>query len=73
MAGKLDFTWTNDSGSGNALATDIAFVAVFCEPLSHWIYSQQTGAVRSAGTYSLDVSAFSGKPVHTYLGLVNVL
>jgi hypothetical protein len=71
VAGKLDFTWTDNSGLGKALATDIAFVAVFCEPLGHWIYSQQTGASRGAGTYSLDVPAFSGRPVHTYLGFVS--
>ena len=71
VAGKLDFTWTNNSGSGKALATDIAFVAVFCESLGYWIYSQQTASARDAGAYSLDVSAFSGKPVHSYLGFVS--
>jgi hypothetical protein len=70
VAGKLTFNWTDNSGLGKATATDIAYVAVFCESLGHWIYSQLTGAARNAGTYILDVSAFSGKPVQTWLGFV---
>jgi hypothetical protein len=71
VAGKLAFTWTDNSGLGKAIATDIAFVAVFCEALNHWIYNQNTAAARSAGTYTLDVSAFSGKTVQTYIGFVS--
>lgn len=69
--GKIVFNWTDNSGLGKAKATDIAFVAVFCESLNHWIYDQNTAAVRNVGTYSLDASAFSGKPVQTYIGFVS--
>src|SRR5436305_7955438 len=34
--GLLQFTWTNNSGKGNAKATDKAFVAVYSEDMNHW-------------------------------------
>ena len=71
VAGKVDFTWTNNSGPGKVRATDTAFVAVFCEALGYWVYNYQTAAARVAGAYSFDVPDFSGKPVHTYLGFVS--
>jgi hypothetical protein len=70
VAGKLAFTWTDNSGTGDALASDMAFVAVFNEALNRWIFSQNTAA-RNAGTFTLDVSAFSGKPVQTYIGFIS--
>jgi hypothetical protein len=70
LAGKLAFNWTDNSGLGKARPTDKAVVAVFCEELNHWIYNVNT-ADRSAGTYTLDVTAFSGKPVQTFLGFLS--
>jgi hypothetical protein len=71
VAGKLTFNWTDNSGLGKALATDIAFVAVYCEALGRWSINPNTGVARNAGTYTLDVTAFSGKPVQTYIGFVS--
>lgn len=70
LAGQLAFKWTDNSGIGKARATDKAVVAVFCEELNHWIYNVNTAA-RNAGTYTLDVTAFSGKPVQTFLGFLS--
>ena len=70
LAGKLAFNWTDNSGIGKARPTDKAIVAVFCEELNHWIYNLNT-ATRNAGTYTLDVPAFSGKPVQTFLGFLS--
>jgi hypothetical protein len=70
VVGKLTFTWTDNTGTGNALATDMAFVAVYNEALKRWIFRQNTAA-RNAGTYTLDVPAFSGKPVQTYIGFIS--
>jgi Family of unknown function (DUF6266) len=70
VAGKLVFTWADNSGTGDALATDIAFVAVYSEALKQWIFAQNT-VVRNAGTYTLDVPAFSGKAVQTYIGFIS--
>jgi hypothetical protein len=69
VAGKLAFTWTDNSG-GVALPTDTAFVAAYSADLNRWIFAQQT-APRNAGTYSLDVTAFSGKAVQTYIGFLS--
>jgi Family of unknown function (DUF6266) len=69
-AGKLVFTWVDNSVTGNGLASDKAFVAAYCELLNRWIFSQNTAA-RNAGTYTLDVPAFSGKPVQTYIGFIS--
>ncbi|MDP9041847.1 MAG: DUF6266 family protein [Bacteroidota bacterium] len=69
VAGKLVFTWTDNSG-GDALPTDIAFLAVFSEAQNRWIFAQKA-APRNAGSYSLDVTAFSGKAVQTYIGFVS--
>ena len=67
---KLEFSWTDNSGTGKALATDKVVVAAFCEVLDHWIYDY-SGSGRSTGTYVLDVSAFSGKAVQTWLGFIS--
>jgi hypothetical protein len=68
-AGKLSITWTDNSGNGKAQPTDNAFVAVYCEALNRWIYSANAGA-RSAGTLTMDLTAFSGKAVQTWFGFV---
>jgi hypothetical protein len=69
-AGKLAFTWTDNSGIGTALISDIVFVAAYNEELNHWIVVTNA-AVRNAGTFTLDVTAFSGKPVQTYIGFMS--
>lgn len=69
-AGKLVFSWTDNSGIGKARTTDKAIVAAYSEELQHWIFNLDTAA-RNAGTYTLDVQAFSGKPVQTFLGFIS--
>jgi hypothetical protein len=68
--GQISITWTDNSGEGSARATDQAFVAVYSEGLESWITSHQ-GPQRIAGSYTLDVAAFSGKAVHTYIGFLS--
>ena len=70
VAGKLTFNWPDTSGVNSALISDLAFVAAYNEELGHWIYIQKAAA-RNAGTYILDVTPFSGKPVQTYLGFMS--
>lgn len=69
VAGKLQFTWIDNSG-GDALPTDTAFVAAYSAAQNRWIFAQNI-AKRNAGTYSLDVTAFSGKAVQTYIGFLS--
>ena len=70
LEGKLDFTWTDNSGKGKTLATDKAFVAAYNEELNKWKFSLDA-AVRSAGSCSLDATEFKGKGAHTYIGFIS--
>ncbi len=68
--GTISFNWKDNSNEGSARATDQAFVAVYCEILNQWITSDE-GSLRIAGSYTLDVAAFSGKAVHGYIGFLS--
>jgi hypothetical protein len=70
VAGKLAFTWIDNSGTNSALISDLAFVAAYNEELGHWIFIQKAAARNAAG-YTLDVTPFSGKPVQTYIGFMS--
>ena len=68
--GKLSFSWTDNSEIGTALSSDNAFVAAYDEDLCHWAYTQKAVG-RNAGSFVLDMSKFSGKTVHTYIGFIS--
>jgi len=68
-AGKVNFTWTDNSGTGKALATDTAMLVVYCADKNQSVYVL-SGAARSAGTDVVNVPAFSGKKVQTWLSFV---
>jgi len=68
--GRLTFSWRDNSNEGSARATDQFFGAVYCVELKHW-QAWKEGPKRNAGSYTLDVSAFSGKAVHTYIGFLS--
>jgi hypothetical protein len=68
-AGKVVFTWTDNSDGEDALSSDLAYVAVYNEQLKRWVQNPKIAA-RNAGTCTLDVTAFSGKTVQTYIGFM---
>jgi hypothetical protein len=68
-AGKVVFTWTDNSDGEDALSSDLAYVAVYSEQLKRWVQNPKIAA-RNAGTCTLDVTAFSGKTVQTYIGFM---
>jgi hypothetical protein len=70
VAGKLAFSWIDNSGTNSALSSDLAFVAAYDEEQKHWIFLQKAAARNAAG-YILDVTPFSGKPVQTYIGFMS--
>ena len=70
VAGKLAFSWVDNSGINSALSSDLAFVAAYNEELKHWVFLQKAAARNAAG-YTLDVTPFSGKPVQTYIGMMS--
>jgi hypothetical protein len=68
--GQVQFTWADNSGLGQALASDKAFVAVYSSDTGKWKYALNA-ADRSSGSFTIDSSVFSGKPVHTYIGFIS--
>ncbi len=68
--GKITFSWKDNSNEGSARASDQSFVAVYCEDLGNWNASHDS-VPRNAGSYTLDVTAFSGKAVQTYIGFLS--
>ena len=69
-AGKLAFSWVDNSGTNSSLSSDLVFVAAFNEELKHWIFLMKAAARNAAG-FILDVTPFSGKPVQTWLGTMS--
>jgi Family of unknown function (DUF6266) len=68
--GRLTFSWKDNSNEGSARATDQSFAALYCEELKTW-RTGNNGPQRNAGSYTLDVPAFSGKAVHAYIGFLS--
>jgi Family of unknown function (DUF6266) len=68
--GRLTFSWRDNSNEGSARATDQFFAVLYCEELKKW-ETREAGPQRNAGSYTLDVPAFSGKAVHTYIGFLS--
>ena len=68
--GILDFTWINNTGelfnSSIAKASDKAMLVAWCEDLNAVIYNT-AAAQRSDATANLNVNAFSGLAVHTWI------
>lgn len=67
--GKLVLAWGNNSGQGNAAATDLVSVACYCKQLQTFLLFEDA-AQRSEAAVTLDVpEAFRGKAldVWTYL------
>jgi hypothetical protein len=69
-AGKLTFTWTDNSQIKGALSSDLVYVAAYNEEQKHWILND-AAAARNAGTFILDLTGYSGKQVQTYIGLIS--
>ena len=70
QTGWLQFTWADNSERVGARSYDEAWVAIYCPELDQWICYLDC-AVRRSGCYSSDVTAFSGKAVHSYLGFIS--
>lgn len=64
--GMVRFNWTDNSGTGAALATDKVMLVVYCPELNQAVFV--TGPdLRSAQTATINAQAFSGKVVHTWI------
>jgi Family of unknown function (DUF6266) len=69
--GNIRFSWTDNSGSGQARSGDKAFVAIYCPEIANgWVYALDL-AERSAGHFLFDVAGFNGHLIHAYLGFLS--
>jgi hypothetical protein len=67
VAKNIVFTWLNNAGTGNALATDTAILVAFFPTLNEAVY-QVTTIARSAATGTLTCPAkYSTKQAHCWL------
>ena len=66
----VNFTWTDNSGSATALPSDVAHIVLYCEATKQSVISA-TGNVRSEGATAIDVSAFAGQEVETWLFFIS--
>lgn len=64
--GKLRFSWTDNTGLGNASTQDKAILVAYCEELNDVLFTVD-GAERATGASLLDVPYFSGKQAHTWI------
>ena len=68
--GKVNYSWTDNSGFGMAKATDQAILLVYCPATGQTVYNIN-GAARNAATAELDVTTFSGKTVQTWMAFIS--
>ena len=68
---EIDITWTDNSGSGTAKATDKAVIVIYNPAKSSFVYSLETGTNRSAGADAIIVPAeFSGDTVEVWVAFM---
>jgi hypothetical protein len=71
ITGKtIHFTWTDNSGSGKAVATDKAVLVAYCKNYNQTIYTAAS-AVRSAKAAVLDVSNFAGFEAEVWIAFLS--
>lgn len=70
IAGKVQFTWDDNSGRAEATASDNAVLVVY-DPISKEVIYDEKGAKRSEGTAALDTPEFSGLTVETWITFIS--
>jgi hypothetical protein len=66
----IHFTWTDNSGSGKAVATDKAVLVAYCKNYNQTIYTP-AAPVRSTGVAVLDVSNFTGFEAEVWIAFLS--
>ncbi len=70
-AGSVEVTWTDNSGSGSAQATDKALIALLNTTRGEAVFTT-AGPARSAAAAAIPVpSEYSGEDVEVFLGFVS--
>jgi hypothetical protein len=68
--GIINFTWTDNSGVSKAAATDKSILVAYCPEMRQCIYTHM-GPDRSLEAGSLNLSAFTGLQVQTWVGFIS--
>ena len=63
------FTWTDNSGIGDARSDDAAILVVYCPTLKTTLYTLN-GGTRSGGAGNIDAAMFTGNSVQTWLSFI---
>lgn len=67
--GTIQFSWTDNTGNGNANADDQVLMVAYYPEYNSTIY--RIGAARNAGIDSLTIPGLSGKVVHTWISFIS--
>ncbi len=68
--GMLEFSWTDNSGTGSAKSTDQVFAAIYSEEKNTCIYGLNI-ASRDAGKTAIVITRLKGKEVQAYIGFMS--
>ena len=68
--GKINFSWLNNGGVGNALDSDKSILVAYCPSLQQCVYTD-SGPDRSTEVALLDLASFSGLEVQTWIGFIS--
>jgi hypothetical protein len=70
-AATVEVTWTDNSGSGSAMATDKALILLFNATRGESVFTT-AGPVRTAGAESISVpSEYTGEDVDVFLSFIS--
>ena len=67
---QIAYSWTDNTGVGKAAATDKSILVAYCPARNQCIFTT-IGADRSAGSDTMNVAAFAGETVQTYVGFIS--
>jgi hypothetical protein len=70
-AGKLTFSWDDNTGIKHANADDKSILLVYCPEKGHFAYVDD-GSPRSSKSASIDAGVFNGMTVETWLSFISV-
>ncbi|HEX6431230.1 MAG TPA: DUF6266 family protein [Niastella sp.] len=65
----IQFNWTNNEGVGKATGEDKVLLVAYYEKREAVVY--KIGTIRNAGTDILNLRAFSGRTVHTWISFIS--
>ncbi|MCK5774811.1 MAG: hypothetical protein KAH25_01475 [Bacteroidales bacterium] len=69
---NIAFSWTDNSGMGDASAMDKALVVVYCPELKDATYITEGGSSRDAEGHTIAVpSSYAGKDVEVYISMIS--